>query len=441
VGQRRTQRPCDISNRSAKLMKPVRISLYGNFGAGNLGNECTLQAVIEQTQLRWPDAQLLCLCTNPQDVRARHNIAAFPSEALDKAAAAARSTPEGPRGRLPRIFRIAFRRIPLELVHWIKSLHAVSGTNMLIVAGTGIVADYMCGPLGWPYDIFKLSMLAALCRVKLVFLSVGVGPIHHPLSRWFLKRSLALASHRSYRDEASRQYIEKIGFNIGHDAVYPDVVFGLSRSNLVSGLHAGQRRIVGVGLKDYGATERLEPKAFREYLDTMAAFVAWLQEHGYVVRLLIGDVNYDTPVIDEFIARLKSQNIPAEEPLLIAKPAMTVGELLRQVGETEVVISPRYHNLVMALLQSKPVIALSDHAKLDSLVTDFGLAQYRISLRGLNPDDLINKFKQLQNDAHQLRSYIKARSDECRRAVAVQYATIFPTLRNLCKSHRPVDVR
>jgi len=409
------------------FMKPVKISFYGNFGAGNLGNECTLQAVIEQTRMRWPDAQLLCFCTNPQDVRTRHNIVAFPSEALDKAAAA-RSTPEGPRGRLPRISRIAFQRIPLELAHWIKSLHAVSRTDVLIVAGTGIVADYMCGPLGWPYDIFKLSMLAALCRVKLVFLSVGVGPIHHPLSRWFLKRSLALAYHRSYRDEASRRYIEKIGFNIGHDAVYPDVVFGLSRSNLVPGRRAGQGHIVGVGLKDYGSTERLEPKAFREYLDTMAAFVAWLQEHGYVVRLLIGDVNYDTAVIDEFVALLKSQNIPAQAPLLIAKPAMTVKQLLRQVGETEVVISPRYHNLVMALLQGKPVIALSDHAKLDSLVTDFGLAQYRTPLGGLKLDDLINKFKQLQNDAQKLRPFIKARSDEYRRAVAVQYATMFPTL-------------
>jgi len=427
VGRRRTQLAGDISDRSAKFMKPVRISFYGNFGAGNLGNECTLQAVIEQTRMRWPDAKLLCFCTNPQDVQTRHNVAASPSEAFDKAAAG-RSTPEGPRGRLPRIFRIAFQRIPLELVHWIKSLHAVSRTDMLIVAGTGIVADYMCGPLGWPYDIFKLSTLAALCRVKLVFLSVGVGPIHHPLSRWFLTRSLALANHRSYRDEASRQYLKKIGFNIDHDAVYPDVVFGLSRSNLVSGLPASQRRIVGVGLKDYGATERLEPKAFREYLDAMAAFVAWLQEHGYGVRLLIGDVNYDTAVIDEFVALLKSQNIPAEAPLLIAEPAMTVKELLRQVGDTEVVISPRYHNLVMALLQSKPVIALSDHAKLDSLVTDLGLAQYRISLGGLNLDDLINKFEQLQNDAHQLRPYIKARSDEYRRAVAVQYATIFPTL-------------
>jgi polysaccharide pyruvyl transferase WcaK-like protein len=412
---------------SKKSRKIARISLYGNFGAGNLGNECTLQAVIEQTLRRWPYAQLLCFCTNPQDVRTHHNISAFPSQAVDKSPA-----DRGPRGRLARsgargpvwVFRIAFWRIPLELIHWAKSLRAISRTDMLIVAGTGIVADYLCGPLGWPYDIFKLSTLAALCRVKIVFLSVGVGPIRHPLSRWFLKRSLALAHHRSYRDEASKQYLEKIGFNTDRDFVYPDVVFGLLGGNLVSDVQAGQRGVVGLGLKDYGSTERLESKAFREYLDTMAAFVCWLQRQGYRVRLLIGDIQYDTWVIEKFIDILKSRNIPTGAPLLITEPALTVKELLRQVGETETVISARYHNLVMALIQNKPVMALSDHAKLDSLATDFGLAQYLLPLGNLSADVLIRKFKQLENDMGQLRPYIKAELNKYRQALDALFTTL-----------------
>jgi len=404
-------------------MKPLRISFYGNFGAGNLGNECTLQAAIEQTLQCWPGAQLSCFCTDPQDVRIRHNIAALPSEAVDKTAAE-RAGSRPPRGGLERIFRIAFQRIPLELAHWIKSLRAVSREDMLIVAGTGIVADYMTGPLGWPYDIFKLSTLAALCRVKLVFLSVGVGPIHHPLSRWFLKRSLALADHRSYRDATSRQYLEEIGFSTGRDLVCPDVVFGLSPSNLFSSVRAGQRPVIGLGLKDYGTSERLEPTAFGEYLDTMAAFVSWLQEHGCGVRLLIGDFQYDSRVIEEFVGILKHRNIPTSAPLLMAEPALTVKELLRQLSETEVVVSPRYHNLVLALLQSKPVIALCDHAKLESLVVDFGLAQYHLSLRDLSLDDLVDKFEQLEVDAARLSPCIAAKLDQYRHALDSQCATL-----------------
>ena len=402
-----------------KSMKPARISFYGNFGAGNLGNEATLQAVIEQTLRRQPDAKLLCFCTSPQDVRKRHNIPAFPSLAVDKYKE--RSGSSARRGILTRIFRILFQRIPLELVHWIKCQYVLSRTDMLIVAGTGIVSDYLCGPLGWPYDIFKLSTLAALCRSKLVFLSIGVGPIHHPLSRWLLKSSLALAHHRSYRDEASKQYLQKIGFNTEREFVYPDVVFGLSRSNVVSGFRVGQRRIIGLGIKDYGSTE---PEISREYLDTMAAFVSWLQGEGYSTRLLIGDIQYDSPVIEEFIDVLKSRNIPADAPLLIAEPAPTVEELLRQLVETEAVISARYHNLLMALLQNKPVIALSDHAKLDSLVTDFGLAQYLLPLRKLSADVLIGKFKQLEGDSERLRPHLNAKLEKNRRELERLYASL-----------------
>ena len=409
---------------SAKSVKPARISFYGHFGAGNLGNEATLQAVIEQILRRWPDGQLLCFCTDPNDVRTRHNIAAFPMEVVNRSAAE-RSGSSARGGSLPRFFRIAFQRIPLELVHWIKCLHALSRTDMLIVAGTGVVSDYLTGPLGWPYDIFKISTLAALCRVKLAFLSIGAGPIHHPLSRWLLKRSLALAHHRSYRDEASKQYLREIGFNTNRDFVYPDVVFGLSKDTLVSGVRDGQRRTVGLGIKDYGTTE---PKAFREYLDTMAAFVSWLQGRGYSVRLLIGDIQYDSSVIEEFVGVLKSRNIPAEAPLLIAEPALTVEELLRQVGGTEAVISARYHNLVAALIQNKPVIALSDHAKLDSVVTDFGLAQYLLPLQNLSSDVLIDKFKQLENDADRLRPHLKAELEKYRQALDALYATVLAEL-------------
>lgn len=418
-------------------MKPARISLYGNFGAGNLGNECTLQAVIEQILLRRPDAQLQCLCTDPDDVQRRHRIPAFRAsmrgaaesssfEPKSNQSADSIGTPR-PKGRVGRSLRFVFRRLPLEFVHWLTMLRVIGRTDMLIVAGTGIVADYMCGPLGWPYDMFKLSVLAALCRVKVVFLSVGVGPITHPLSRWFIKSSLGLAQYRSYRDEKSKRYLEKIGFSTNRDAVYPDVVFGLSERHLGStGARAGRRRIVGLGLKDYsGVTGRLETAEYRQYLDTMAAFVAWLNAHDFGVRLLIGDFQYDSRVREEFVDLLKSRNLPAEPSLLIAEPALTVAELLRQIAETDVVISPRYHNLVMAMILNKPVMALSDHSKLDSLLTDLGLAQYLVPLENLRADDLVARFKQMDGDAERLRSYIRGELEKYRQALDEQYASLF----------------
>ena len=46
-------------------------------------------------------------------------------------------------------------------------------------------------------------------------------------------------------------------------------------------------------------------------------------------------------------------------------------------------------------------IALSDHAKLNSVVTDFVLAQYLLPLRDLS-SNVPMRFKQLENDVEQL---------------------------------------
>jgi polysaccharide pyruvyl transferase WcaK-like protein len=294
------------------------------------------------------------------------------------------------------------------------------------VAGTGIVQDYMCGPLGWPYEIFKLSVLAVLCRVRLVFLSVGAGPIHHSLARWFLKRSLGFAHYRSYRDDASKDYLRGIGFSNDADLVYPDVVFGLSPGNFGHGRRLpGKRRVVGLGLKDF-TTNSLGTDAYRHYLETMATFVSWLQTRGYDVRLLIGDFQYDTSVREELVEILRRRGEAVDPPLLTVEAAPTVSELLRQLGEAEIVISPRYHNLVMSLIQGKPVMALSDHAKLDSLITDFGLAEYRISLEHLSGEELKERFCDLQGNLEQLRLHVTAGVEKYRQALERQYAALLP---------------
>jgi len=396
----------------------MRISFYGNFGAGNLGNECTLLAIIEQVKRYEPDAELLCFCTNPQDVQARHHI-----EALPAAVTRDGSWAQGP---VRRLLRILFRWIPLKLAQWVKTIGPMRKTDLFIIAGTGVVNDYLTGPFGWPYDFFRLSVVAALLRTKVIFLSVGVGPIHHPLSRWLIKRSLGTASFRSYRDQASREYLEKIGFDTRRDFVFPDVVFGLSQALLPPrSTEGGARRIVGLGLKDYyGSPDSPDAAAHRAYLQATAGFISWLHSRGYGVRLLIGDMRYDNPVIAELVARLGELGIATREPLLLVDPVRTVTDVLKQIADTDAVLSPRYHNLIMALIQGKPVIALSDHAKLDSLMSDFGLAHYRLPLAGLSSDMLIERFIELEKELERLRPYVRAGVDRYRQAVDEQYAAL-----------------
>ena len=40
-----------------------KIALFGTFGTGNLGNECTLQAMLLNIRRRVPNAEVSCICT------------------------------------------------------------------------------------------------------------------------------------------------------------------------------------------------------------------------------------------------------------------------------------------------------------------------------------------------------------------------------------------
>ena len=436
-------------------MRPPRIVFYGNFGAGNLGNEVTLQTAIEHTLLRLPAAQLVCVCTNPGDVRTRHRIEAAPSHSRgagwswsdldaepgefpsDAATAGGRSAGSGHvpgglgrvGGACARVVRVVFRRVPLEIAHWYRTLRLIARSDVFLVPGTGIITDAACGSLGWPYDMFKLALLARICGKRVVFLSVGAGPFQHRLGSWFIRQTLGLAHYRSYRDADSKRRLQAIGFDTGRDAVYPDLVFALSNAHLQRRDAAPQRRIVALGLKDYDTpVDATDAQGYRDYLGVMADFVMSLQARGYAVRLIIGDAQFDTRVRKDLIELLETRGAGIKPPLLLSDPLPTVAELLRQLHEADAVLSPRFHNLVLALMLTKPVIALSDLPKVTALLADLGLQRFCLSLEGLKIADLAGCFKRLEDEAAQLKPYIGETIERYRRLVEEQYVKVYTDL-------------
>lgn len=423
-------------------MAPKRIALYGNFGSGNLGNECTLQAVAEQLRQRWPDARLTCLCTIPEDVESRHRMKAVRAALtdsgwswadLDRDPLAAPQPPPARPSRLLRmvskVLRLAFRRVPLELAHWMRGAALLSHCDMLIVPGTQVVSDYLCGPGSWPYDIFKWSTLARLCGVKVLFLSVGVGPIRHPLSRWLIARSLAGASYRSYRDRESQSTAERIGLPARRDPLYPDLVFGLSARPLPAPATRSDatRRIIGVGVKNLpGDSDGDGAAAYARFLDVTADFIGRLQQRGHAVRLLIGDLQYDIQPRSDLLEAMRRKGIATEPPHLLVDDPRSVDDLLRQLEQTDAVVSPRLHNLILALLLGRPVIALSDHSKLDSLLEELELGDYRIALGPMRLETLLERFDSLERDRERLTLHIRSRIERYRLALEDQYARVFP---------------
>ena len=397
--------------------------IFGHFGGGNLGNESTLQAMLYHLRNYLPNAEVTCICTGPEATMRTHNIAAVPiARQIGK---------QGPRSNIPlvRFFRKIVIKLPRELIRCFETFCILHDMDMLVVAGTGLLTDAY-GIFGWgPYNLFKWSLIAKIRGCRLLFVSVGAGPIYGGLSRWMIVSALHLADFRSYRDISSMKYLESIGFARNNDRVYPDLAFSLPAKALPHNDSKNWKRpIVGIGLMGNAGSYSSEKPCdaiYMAYLENLAAFVRWLLTREYDVRLLVGEIWHDKPVIQEFKGLLKKHLLTHEAGHIIDEPVFSVRDLLSQIATTSFVVATRFHNVLLSLLLNKPVISISFHHKCVSLMNQIGLSQFCNDINHLDASKLIEQFGSLKKDESKLRLMIRERARELRGALDEQYSFIF----------------
>jgi polysaccharide pyruvyl transferase WcaK-like protein len=403
----------------------LRIALFGIFGVQNIGNECTLQAMLHGIRQRVPDADVYGISYEPADTTTRHNLTSIAISARPSGHATG-----GARSRrlhsLMRPFRVFFHRVPAELSSWTNAVRLLRRTDVVFMTGTGMLTDYNTSSLGYPYDIWKWTIAARLAGCKVRFVGVGVGPIYTKLSRRFIKAALASADYRSYRDEPSRRRLQTIGFSSADDPLCPDLAFSLPAAILpTDDAEQRQHRVVGLGVINYydrravGGVNR--DVSYRLYLDKTCDFVRWLLSRGYRIRILQGDMRYDAKVRRDLRERLEGHGLTYQKAGIIDEDVSSVEDLLLQLAATDVVVSPRFHNLVLGLMLKKPVLGLSYDPKSDSLLQGVGLGDYCQPLGDLNLDLLKKQFFDLETHRDVIKSTIERRLEDYRQQLDVQY--------------------
>jgi polysaccharide pyruvyl transferase WcaK-like protein len=406
--------------------KRAKIAFFGHFDSTNFGNESTLQAILYHLRCFQPGADITCITNDHEAAIVAHHIAAIPvSERFMEVWC--------PRNPVIGLIRKIFVGIPSELYRWISGLMTLGRTDMLIIPGTGLLTDAYGLAVSWgPYHMFKWSLIAKLCRCKLLFVSVGAGPLYSTLGRWFVRSALALADFRSYRDNSSAQYLKGIGVPADVDRVYPDLAFSLPETVIPDqGKQKNIRPVVGIGVMDYAgkySVSKPRHEIYLAYLDGLEKLVRWLLAHDYDVRLLIGDLE-DVRATQDFRRLLRERLAACDEERIIEEPVVSVDGLLLQIAATDMVVATRFHNVLLSLLCNKPVVSIAFHRKCEALMSAIGLSAYCLDINTLNADRLIETFRALETNADKLRPQIDSKVKEFRSALEEQYRLIFHDLR------------
>jgi polysaccharide pyruvyl transferase WcaK-like protein/chemotaxis methyl-accepting protein methylase len=409
------------SSPTADRDSPRKVTFLGHFGTPNPGNEGTLLTILTRMRADYPGTEFQCVCTNPEAVAARDGIDGIAmttrvQRIWDRDVALRRRPP------------IAVRGVVAELGQYARAFRRLRRSDVLIVPGTGLVTDAF-GLSHWgPYSQFKWVLMARLRRCKVLFVSVGAGPVNSTAGRALVRATLSMADYRSYRDDASRDHLRSIGFAREGDRVYPDLVFGLPQTLLAHDRvdSASGRQVVGLGLMVYDgrySARGPDPDTYAQYLRSLAVFAGWLLEHDYDIRLLLGDG--DTVVLEEFRSVLEAQLGDYDRRQISEQPIGSVADVLAAIAATDVVVATRFHNVLMAMLLDKPVIAISFHPKCSALMHEMQLSEYCHDIHEMDTDRLISQFEQLKRNEPAVRRTIARGCERARAALDEQYDRLF----------------
>ena len=398
--------------------RKTKIYFFGNFGTHNFGNEATLQAIHFHLRRLMPEAEFGCICTFPENASATHGIPALPISAPV-------ITIWAPKTPAARLLRKLIVGIPNEVYRWWDAFRKLKGTDAVIVPGTGLLQDVHDLFQWGPYGLLRWSAVAKLRGCKLLFVSVGAGPLYRSLGRGFAKSALAIADFRSYRDVSSLHYLKSIGFAASNDRVYPDLAFSLPQPVITRELTTRRRPVVGLGVMHHDGMYgdiRHDDETYQRYREALVVLVKWLLDRGYDVRLLIGELR---DPVSEF-KHLLVERLPKDDCTRITDGSQvtSANELLSQFADTAFVIATRFHNVLFALLNGKPTVSISFHLKCSSLMSAMGLSEYSIQIDRLNTGHLIERVLEMEKNSDDLKTTIAAKVEEFRGALEEQYKII-----------------
>jgi polysaccharide pyruvyl transferase WcaK-like protein len=324
----------------------------------------------------------------------------------------------------------ALATVLLEALFLAKGLRRLHGLDALLICGSGQLNDYVGGPWGYPWTLYKWTLLARLADVPVMFLSVGAGPISTRLGRALIVRALRRAVYRSYRDPGAERLIAQLG--ITGDPVVPDMAYALQ----VPEPAAPPPRAAGTGLRvgccplPYcdGAYWHVDDQpVYRRYVAAHADAAAWLVQRGHVVEFYATQLAVDPGVIDD-IRRVLEERGGLDQDRMVFHKVTSLEDLAAVIAPLDLVVPTRYHGAVLAYRFGKPVLGILYHEKARELLVRMGQIEHGIEIDALSLPVFQERFEALARDREAVSRRVTATWQQIVKQIEAQFDLVLAIL-------------
>jgi polysaccharide pyruvyl transferase WcaK-like protein len=297
----------------------------------------------------------------------------------------------------------------------------VGSADVIMVPGAGTLESSLgaANPLGLPYWMFVLAVMARLRRRPLMMVSFGAEVPRHWLTAFFFRRLMRSTAYRSFRDQGSAEVVRTLTHGDVTGPVYPDLAFGLPLPPDVGERIPGR---VVAGMIKVGAPH--DPSVASAYESGLVKALTALAAAGDTIRLVVGDVA-DFPIAERLAQQVRDGARVSSEQVAVARTDDQAG-LMAEMSRAEVVVATRYHNVIAALRVGTPVVSLGYADKHAALLDLFGLSGYHQSMAEFDPELLLRQVSELRARGGIARHGAVMR--ELEDSLAEQYRRLRPVL-------------
>jgi len=436
------------------------IGLFGHYGTYNLGDEAIISAIIQSIKRIMSDeAEIIAFSINPKDTEIRHGVKAYPIRNIDfkikidtenfDQNIVNNANDETDKVEFisfnhckNRLKKIAFlvnivqiiRRISSltlkicqEITFILKSYGRLKDIDIFIVAGSGQLEDEWGGVMGFPYTIFKWASLAKISKTKLVFLSVGAGPINHALSKLMIRLSLNYSQYASFRDMTSAQWIKNI------DAIYdpivaPDLAHNLITSEVIDNKKAKvdkSRHVVGINtmpILDKRYWFEADDYAYSHYIEKMAEICIRLKKSN--IKFFLFSTHPKDELVSKDVITLLSSKFEWSDSELnnLIKKNRSVDQLLETIATSDIVVATRFHAILLSYFSETPVVGICKDHKQRDLMDAMGQKKYKIDFSEFTSEKVFNLISSLLEHSNAEKKCIIAKNKEHEDSLNKQYS-------------------
>lgn len=288
-----------------------------------------------------------------------------------------------------------------------EALNEFAAADVIIAAGgTYLVPHYRIFP-----KILDL-LTAWSMRRPFVLFTQSLGPFHPSRDR-LLKFVLRRARLILVRDKKSRQHLESLGIGSDRVAECADSAFALVESATTAQRTPGRALSVAVSVRDWPHIKLSGVGGMSDYLDAVADAVRWLiEERNASVTFLStcqGVAEYWTD--DSRTAAEVAQRLPesVRGRVRINTEFHSPYEMLKLLGEFDVVVATRMHMAILAMCAGVPVLPIAYEFKTNELFGGLSLGRFVQQIGTITGDNLCFALERLLEARGIVRESIRNR--------------------------------